>query len=234
MANNKKVLFFNAKREKCESDSPHLGLGMLAAVLKQAGNEVLVVDYQFQPNAPSPKSIIQNFKPDVIGITLYTATMKEAEKIIQQVTKFNKPIIVGGPHATLYYKELVKIANYIIIEKKPEKIIVETVKNANIDVKGQIIRSEPPDPKILPFPDFKTFLGYEDIFIYPLLTSRGCSYNCSFCAVRLVSTRKWRSQKIEDCIDELIQAKKVLKNMGSVIIYDDNAMFRKNHIKNFL
>ncbi len=233
MPNKKKVLFFNAKREKCDSDSPHLGLGMLAAVLKQAGNEVLVVDYQFQPNAPSPNSIIQNFKPDVIGITLYTATMNEAEKIIGQITKFNKPIIVGGPHATLYPNDLVKIANYIIIGEA-EEIIVETIKNANINSKGQIIRSEPPDPKNLPFPDFTTFLGYEDIFIYPLLTSRGCSFNCSFCAVRLVSTRKWRSRKIEDCIDELIQAKKVLKNMGSVIIYDDNAMFRKNHIKNFL
>ena len=189
MPNKKKVLFFNAKREKCDSDSPHLGLGMLAAVLKQAGNEVLVVDYQFQPNAPSPNSIIQNFKPDVIGITLYTATMNEAEKIIGQITKFNKPIIVGGPHATLYPNDLVKIANYIIIGEA-EEIIVETIKNANINSKGQIIRSEPPDPKNLPFPDFTTFLGYEDIFIYPLLTSRGCSFNCSFCAVRLVSTRK--------------------------------------------
>ena len=30
---------------------------MLAAVLKEAGNEVLVVDYQFKPDAPSPTLI---------------------------------------------------------------------------------------------------------------------------------------------------------------------------------
>ncbi len=233
MESNRKILFFNAKREKCDSDSPHLGLATLAAVLKENGYEVLVVDYQFKPNAPSPEIFIEDFEPDVVGITLYTATMKEAGKIIERISKFNKPIIVGGPHATLYYNELVDKANYIIIGEA-ENIIVETVKNANINSKGQIIRSQPPDPKNLPYPDFTTFHGHEDIFIYPLLTSRGCPYNCSFCAVRFVSTRKWRPRKIEDCIKELIKAKKVLKGIGSVIIYDDNAMFRKNHIKKFI
>ena len=98
----------------------------------------------------------------------------------------------------------------------------------------QIIRSEPPDPKYLPFPNFQTFLGYNQIQNYPLLTSRGCPFNCSFCAVRFVSTRKWRSRNPEDCIEELLQAKKDLKNLNIVTIYDDNPMFKKNHIKNFI
>ncbi|WP_048191102.1 B12-binding domain-containing radical SAM protein [Methanobacterium sp. SMA-27] len=233
MESNKKVLFFNAKREKCDSDSPHLGLATLAAVLKKSGYEVLVVDYQFKPNAPSPEIFLDDFKPDVMGITLYTATMNEADKIIKQISKFDIPILVGGPHATLYYNDLVNKANYILIGEA-ENIIEETVKKANIHSKGLIIRSEPPDPKNLPFPDFTSFFGYGDIFVYPLLTSRGCPYNCSFCAVRFVSTRKWRPRWIEDCIEEVIQAKKVLKSMDSVVIYDDNAMFRKDHIKKFL
>jgi radical SAM superfamily enzyme YgiQ (UPF0313 family) len=233
MESNKKILFFNAKREKCDSDSPHLGLATLAAVLKESGYEVLVVDYQFKPDAPYPESFIEDFDPDVVGITLYTATMKEAERIIEQISKFNKPIIVGGPHATLYYNELIDKANYIIIGEA-ENIIVDTVKNANLNSKGQIIRSLPPDPKNLPFPDFTSFFGFEDISIYPLLTSRGCPYNCSFCAVRFVSTRKWRPRRVEDCIEEIIQAKEILTRIESVIIYDDNAMFRKNHIKEFI
>jgi len=229
----KKVLFFNAKREKCNSDSPHLGLGVLAAVLKESGHDVLVVDYQFKPQAPSPKKFIQTYEPDVIGLTLYTATMKEADKILEEIKKFDKPILLGGPHATLYYDTLVKKANYIIVGEA-ERIISEVVEGAEVTSKGQIIKSEPLDPKNVPNPDFTSFFGYEDIFIYPLLTSRGCPYNCSFCAVRYVSTRKWRPRNIEDCIDEVISAKRVLKGMGSVVIYDDNAMFRKKHIKNFI
>ena len=231
--NQKRILFFNAKREKCGSFSPHLGLAMLASVLTDSDHEVLVVDYQFNQNAPSPSDVFDHFKPDVIGLTLYTATMKEADKIIKQLSYFEVPIIVGGPHATLYSNDLVEKANYIVVGEA-ENIIVELVEKANIVDKGHIIRSEPPNPKDLPFPNFKTFLGYENINIYPLLTSRGCPFNCSFCAVRLVSTRKWRPRYSEDCIEELIQAKKYLKNLSSVIIYDDNPMFKNDHIINFL
>ncbi len=230
---SKRILFFNAKREKCDSNSAHIGLGILSAVLKKSGHEVMVVDYQFNPNAPEPIEVFRDFKPDVIGLTLYTATMKEAERILKQISKFEKPVILGGPHATLYYNDLLEIANYVVIGEA-ENIIVELVENADINVKGEIIRSEPPDPEKLPFPDFKTFLGHEELYIYPLLTSRGCPYNCSFCAVRLVSTRKWRNRNIENCIEELIQAKKEFKKMGMVVVYDDNAMFRKKHIIKFL
>jgi anaerobic magnesium-protoporphyrin IX monomethyl ester cyclase len=230
---SKRILFFNAKREKCDSDSPHIGLAMLSAVLKNNGHEVLVVDYQFNPKAPDAKSVVEDFKPDVIGLTLYTATMKEADVILEQISEFKKPIILGGPHATLYYSELFGRGNYIIIGEA-EDVIVEVVENADISSQDQIIHSEPPDPKKLPFPDFTTFIGHEYMFIYPLLTSRGCPYNCSFCAVRFVSTRKWRPKSIEKCIEEVINAKNDFNNIGHVIIYDDNAMFRKDHIKNFL
>ena len=231
--NQKRILFFNAKRKKCDSSSPHLGLAMLASVLTEIEHEVLVVDYQFSPNAPDPAATFDHFKPDVVGLTLYTATMKEAEKIIEQLSYFNVPLIVGGPHATLYNKDLVDKANYIVVGEA-ENIIVELIENASVEDKGQIIRSDPVDPKDLPFPNFKAFWGYENINIYPLLTSRGCPFNCSFCAVSLVSTKKWRPRNPEDCIEEIIHAKKVLKNLYSVIIYDDNAMFKKNHIKKFL
>jgi anaerobic magnesium-protoporphyrin IX monomethyl ester cyclase len=228
----KKVLFFNAKREKCDSSSPHLGLAMLAAVLKESGNEVLVVDYQFKP-APSPKEFVEKFKPDVIGVTLYTATMKEADMIIDQISDFNIPLMVGGPHSTLYYMDLIDRVDYIF-RGEAENTIVEIVKNAKIQSKGQIISSEPPEPKNLPYPNFTAFYGYKNISIYPLLTSRGCPYNCSFCVVRLVSTRKWRPREPDDCIKELREAKSKLPALGSVVIYDDNPMFRKEHIKKFL
>jgi len=234
-ANNKskRVLFFNAKREKCDSTSPHIGLAMLSAVLKDRGHEVLVVDYQFNPNAPNPKLVLEDFNPDVIGLTLYTATMKEAETILEQISTFQKPVIFGGPHATLYSSELVDKANYIMVGEA-ENTIVDVVENASTDSGGQIIHSEPPDPEQLPFPDFTTFVGHDEMFIYPLLTSRGCPYNCSFCAVRMVSTRKWRPKSVERCMEELEIAKETFKSIGSVVIYDDNAMFRKDHVRDFL
>lgn len=203
--NRRRVLFFNAKREKCNSVSPHVGLAMLAGVLKERGHEVLVVDYQFKHDAPSSEVFIKEFRPDVIGVTLYTATMKEANRILDSAFKFNIPIMVGGPHATLYYDELSQ-DNRIdyIIRGEAEDIIAEIVENAKHQSESQVIEARLPDPKDLPYSDFTSFFAYKDISVYPLLTSRGCPYNCSFCIVHLVSSRRWRPRNPEDCIKELM------------------------------
>jgi len=94
--------------------------------------------------------------------------------------------------------------------------------------------AELPDPKDLPSPDFTCFVGYKDITVYPLSTSRGCPNNCSFCVVHMVSSTKWRPRKPDACVMELIEAKKMLSNLISVSVYDDNPMVKTEHIKEFL
>jgi radical SAM superfamily enzyme YgiQ (UPF0313 family) len=207
---------------------------MLAAVLKQKGHDVLVVDYQFKHSAPPPGEFVKAFNPDVIGVTLYTATMTEANRVIDAVSKLGIPIMVGGPHATLYHEELASDSrlDYIVVGEA-EEVIAGIVEGAVRQTKPQVIKSTPPDPRNLPFPDF-AFHGREDISIYPLLTSRGCPHVCSFCAVHLVSTRKWRPRDPKECVYELTKAKKELPKLSLVTVYDDNPTMRKEHIKEFL
>jgi len=233
-AGKKRVLLFNAKREKCEAISPHLGLAMLSAVLRGRGHEVLVVDYQLRHKAPPPAEFVRNFRPDVVGVTLYTATMKEANEVIDEVSKFDLPIMVGGPHATLYHDELAGDArlDYIVIGEA-ENVISDVVENARLLEKPQLVRTTPPDPKLLPYPEF-SFYGREEITTYPMQTSRGCPHGCSFCAVHLVSTRKWRPREPETCVAELVKAKSELPNLSSVVIFDDNPLVKKDHIVRFL
>lgn len=228
-------MFFNPKREKCRSTSPHVGLAMLAGVLKKSGHTVLIVDYQFKHAAPEPGVFLKEFNPDIAGISLYTASIKEADKIISKVFYHGIPIIVGGPHATLYYEELKK-DNRIkyIFRGESENTIIKGFNEQGFSFAEKVILPDPPDPDSLPFPDFTVFYKYEDIQNYPLLTSRGCPHNCSFCIVRLVSTQKWRCRTIESCISELANVKKILPELRSVTIYDDNPMVKKEHIYNFL
>ena len=233
-AGKKRVLLFNAKREKCDAVSPHLGLAMLSGVLTRKGHEVLVVDYQLTHTAPSPAEFVKSFHPDVVGVTLYTATMKEANEVIDEVSKFDLPIMVGGPHATLYHDELAADARLdYIVTGEAENVIVDVVESARLLEKPQLVRTTPPDPKLLPYPEF-SFHGREGITIYPMQTSRGCPNACSFCAVHLVSTRKWRPRTPETCVDELAKAKKELPNLSSVIIFDDNPTVKNDHIVRFL
>ncbi len=231
----KKILLINAKRRKCNSTSPHLGLAMLSGVLKRNGHEVLVIDYQFRHDAPSIEKFVDDFHPDIIGLTLYTATMKESNDIIDKISKFDIPLMVGGPHATLYSEDLSmdNRINYIVMGES-ENAIVEILNNAKVEDKPRLIRSSLPDLEELPYPDFTSFFQFQEISSYPILTSRGCPYNCSFCAVHLISSRKWRTRKLRDCVNELVNAKIEIHKLNNVVIYDDNPMVRIAHLKEFI
>ena len=98
----------------------------------------------------------------------------------------------------------------------------------------QIISSPLPDLNSLPYPDYTSFYGYKRIQAYPLITSRGCPYNCSFCAVHLISSRMWRPRKPDNCINELKKAKETLPNLKAVVIQDDNPLVDSNRFEKFL
>lgn len=232
-----KILFINPPNSP--SIYPHPGYAMLSAMLKQKGHEVLVADYPFCDYIPAVEKIITNFKPDVVGFSLYTATMgenkKQLDKQIDIVCQFDIPIIVGGPHTLLYSDDLCldNRLDYIVVGYA-EDIIVNLVENAKHEDNPVVILSHPPDPKILPFPNFTSFYDYEKMWIYSLLTSRGCPFNCSFCLNSLLSSKKWRPRDPKNCIEELKFAKKTLPNLTDVMIFDDCFNLDINHAKKFL
>ncbi len=231
----KKILFVNARRKTSGQNTPHLGFAILSAVLKNASHDVKVIDYTFMANWPPIEDIIEEYEPDVIGLSVYTPSVNEAIEMIERIEKYNLPIIVGGPHATLYTDELQsdKRIDYIF-KGEAESSIVQIVENAIKEKEPVIIESELSDLKLLPTPDFTVFSGIENIKVYPIQTSRGCPHKCSFCAVKKLSSRKWRAKDPELCVDELMKAKNEFLKLEKVIIYDDDPFVRKGHIELFL
>src|SRR3989338_3383513 len=178
----KRVLFANPRRNTTTNQVPHMGLAILASILKKRGHEILVVDYNLIPDAPNIPSFIRKFKPDVIGITIYTANTKEADKIIGDSKIFapNTPLIVGGPHPTLYYDESQK-DNRIdyIVRGEAELVIMDLVENAKKEKIASIIQArERVNPDDVPYPEYKVFYKWQYIRGYSIMTSRGCPYRC--------------------------------------------------------
>lgn len=70
---------------------------------------------------------------------------------------------------------------------------------------------------IFRYPRFYQFKGYP--FTYTS-TTRGCPYSCTFCAVPLISQKKFRKRSVEHVMKEL----KLLKEIGikEVAFWDDN------------
>ncbi|MGD9276213.1 MAG: radical SAM protein [Candidatus Pacearchaeota archaeon] len=235
---SKKILLINPRRETCYVNTPQMGLAILAAILKKKGHKVLVVDYQLIHKAPQVTHFMKKFSPDAIGLSMITANTKESKEIIEQIRSLNKkiPLVVGGPHASLYPEDLENNLDIdYIVRGEAEDIVNSIFENSKREIKPKIIQSDKiVDITKIPYPDYRSFYGKEKIRGYPIMTSRGCPYNCSFCPVAYVSQKKWRARDQEDCIKELEEAKKNLNPNLHILIQDDNALVIKDRFYKFL
>lgn len=79
---------------------PDLGLGYLAAALKKKGHEVHVRDWNTNPSQEEFKIWLEEHKPKVIGIKVFTKDVAAAKKTITIVRETLKGaiVIIGGPH----------------------------------------------------------------------------------------------------------------------------------------
>ncbi len=221
----KKILLINPKRKGVEFSIPHNGLAILAAILKKRGHEVLVVDYTLIHETKDISFFLHNFRPDIIGLSSYSANQQEAGEIISRIHKIapEKILFMGGPYATLYPKKLQedKRIDYIFVGEA-ELTIIPLVEKSKKMKSPKIIQSEEmADLNHIPFPDFKSFYKWETIRNYPLITSRGCPFKCSFCSIHFFSNRRWRPRTPENCIEELENAKKSLSPNIRVVVCDD-------------
>ncbi|MHC1712828.1 MAG: radical SAM protein [Solidesulfovibrio sp.] len=85
---------------------PPLGLLTIAAVLEKQGYEPAVFDANGNPAA---KSSIQDFKPDLIGLTAVTSAILSAKKLAGELRTLlpGVPITFGGPHPTAMPLEVI-------------------------------------------------------------------------------------------------------------------------------
>jgi len=236
--NKKRILLVNPHRLTCSVNMPHMGLAILASILKKRGHEVLVIDYQLIHTAPNISTFLSKFNPDMIGVSMVTANVKEAEILIKDIRDINAkiPVIVGGPHATLYPEYLEKNKNIdYIVKGEAEPIIIDLIEKAKRHNNPKVIYPKIIiDPNNVPYADYKLFYKWKEIRSYPIMTSRGCPYNCSFCPVAHVGQKKWRPRKPEDCIKEIELAKKELNPHLHILIQDDNSLVIPERFYKFL
>ena len=82
----------------------HLGLAYLAAVSERRGDEVVIFDADVEDQPIS--EFVQQFKPDLVGITANTPQVKQAWRTARAIKEVHDCLIVlGGPHVSVLPEE---------------------------------------------------------------------------------------------------------------------------------
>jgi radical SAM superfamily enzyme YgiQ (UPF0313 family) len=250
---NRNILFIDPPG--AYSKIVNTGLGYIAASLKKNSNcNFKVVDLnnfgsrwgEIIEKAFDPKEL------DGIGISLNVGSMHAIPKVLQKVKEvypYSK-IFIGGSHVTLHcrrllrdFSELVDFAVTCETERTISKIIDNihepkalsfipgvTLNNGSVDcVAGERIDN-------IDAIDFPTYEYFESVKqnncsmeYYPIMTSRGCPYSCTFCAGPKISGKKWRFRSPENVVDEIEMALKKYKTRN-LEIFDDNFLLDKERV----
>jgi len=115
--NTKKVLlvypYFNTGIKKDQLFAP-IGIGLLSAVLKKHGVDVMMLDCTFL-TAEEAIKIAQAYVPDITGIYVMTTLAKNAVGLLEKLREVNPESIyaAGGPLPTLYPAKFAKIVDYV-------------------------------------------------------------------------------------------------------------------------
>ncbi len=238
--------------------TPPLGLGYLSSFLKRDGIKTVIIDGLREKLGS--EEILQRVlteRPDAVGITCLTAFYNEVVKLARLIKKNNIKCIIGGVHPTfLPYQTLFDSkADYVICgegEIALSKLAKSNFINKGIQGVYSINNLEGTqklpekaeaveDLNQLPFPDWdqmnpnfypKAPHGaiVKNFPIGIIMTTRGCPYECTFCASPKFYDRKIRFRSPENVIQEI---KYMVENFGVKEIHfeDDNLTLKREHIE---
>jgi radical SAM superfamily enzyme YgiQ (UPF0313 family) len=221
---------------------PPLGLGYLAAVLKQRGVEVEVFDLNVEFSALD--EFLSFERPSVVGVSCGIGNARQAFEVARKVKTFFPDcfVIMGGPYPSIMGESLlVRHGDVdVAVVGEGEATIVELFerfqngeKLSNVDglifrdrdkVRRNLLRApvEPLDG--LPFPAREKLpmrLYSENAGV--IFTSRGCPYQCVFCSCSVFGKR-WRGHSPEHVLAEIEYMRKQY-GIRCVNFLDDNFAF---------
>lgn len=207
---------------------PNIGIAYLVPMLRKNGHKVSVIDLNNEAMTDDQiLSAVDEYHPEIVGFSVKTATSKNARILAQKVKKIlpRVHVIIGGPHCKFAWRELVveswfdivfvgegeqvlpTICNRLMADQAIEDLPgVMTKRNSNHDFRLNRPLIAAADMNFLPFPQYDLFPQNVKQSLranYPLLTSRGCVYDCTFCSVPEISGKGFRKRSPKSVIDEL-------------------------------
>jgi len=162
---------------------------------------------------------------DLVGISCMTANAPRAYKLADGFREKGIRVILGGIHPTILPDESLQHADSVIIGEA-EGVwarVLDDIINGHLQ---QMYNNPDPDLGIYIPKKFDKILRRKPFNILPVITTRGCPYDCDFCSVTNIFGKKIRHIPVENVVRDIV-------NSGGrkVIFYDDNIIGQHKYAK---
>jgi radical SAM superfamily enzyme YgiQ (UPF0313 family) len=239
--------------------TPSLGLGYIAAVLGRNGVAVQILDANADGISPAKLSqylVQRGWQPKHIGITATSHTISTAlaMAIACKEALPTCAVTLGGVHPTVIPEETITCdAVDFVVRGEGEFSYLELVTGRKIEVIEGLSykrdgrqfhnpsRARIADLDQLPFPAFHlmpvhkyhpTLGTYRQLPAMGVIGSRGCPFNCTYCASPAFWGRQVRFRSAGNILDEIAL---LVKDFGirEIQLLDDTFTVAKNRFREF-
>ena len=218
-----------------------INLLYLADWVENCGHQASILDLEVE--AFEDDSFSRRVKDvDAVGITVMTPHMRTVGELVRQIKSLGKPVILGGPHPSVLPEDtLAETGADIAVVGEGETALAWILDDLERACQARVVRK----PLIenmddLPLPDrtrldLDAYKGFSTPGIFKkstvLFTSRGCPFNCDFCAAKHIHGRRYRFRSIQSLREEMQQ----IRDLGfrHVTIDDDSFTVKRDRTLEF-
>jgi len=174
---------------------PQLALHLLAG-LTPPRHEVKIVEEEIEPISLSEDC-------DLVGLSCMTSNAPRAYGLARDFRKRGKTVVLGGVHPTILPDEALQFADAVVIGE------AEGVWSRLLDdyEDGRLQKTYhdpfPPLERYIPV-RYRKGLSKGIFRIIPVMTTRGCPYDCDFCCVHDIYGSKIRHVPVENVVRYII------------------------------
>jgi radical SAM superfamily enzyme YgiQ (UPF0313 family) len=153
---------------------------------------------------------------DLVGISCMTSNATRAYELAREYRKRGRAVVLGGVHPTLLPEEALQHCDAVVVGEA-EGVWERVVSDAEAGKLGRLYHQ--------PYPSLERYVGMGNrrntkkrLFdVVPVMTTRGCPYNCEFCCVHDIFGRRVRHVPVGNVVRDIEESG------GKIFIFlDDN------------